>query len=45
VTAEMLASNLGALEVAWDGELERRLLALEEGPERYWQRRSDLPWS
>jgi aryl-alcohol dehydrogenase-like predicted oxidoreductase len=45
VTPAMLASNLSALDVAWDGELERRLPALREEPERYWRRRSALPWT
>src|SRR5262249_49431813 len=44
VTVETLRSNLTALEVDWDDDLERELGALSEPPERYWAERSDLPW-
>src|SRR4051812_15205559 len=40
-----LRSNLRANDVAWTDDLERRLAALYEPSERYWERRSALPWS
>jgi aryl-alcohol dehydrogenase-like predicted oxidoreductase len=45
VTVDMLDSNLSALGVRWDGELERRLSSLREQPGRYWARRVALPWT
>jgi len=45
VTAEMLASNLAAREIAWDDALEERLAGLAREPERYWGERAELPWS
>ena len=44
-TTETLESNLSALAVAYDGELDQRLLALREEPELYWSERSSLPWT
>jgi aryl-alcohol dehydrogenase-like predicted oxidoreductase len=44
-TAPMLLSNLTALEVTFDEEPARRLEALAEPPEAYWERRSALPWN
>ena len=44
-TADMLASNLAALEVEIDGELMGRLHGLAEDPEVYWAERSALPWN
>jgi hypothetical protein len=41
----MLDSNLSALGVRWDEGLERRLSSLVEAPERYWSRRTALPWT
>jgi aryl-alcohol dehydrogenase-like predicted oxidoreductase len=43
-TVETLGSNLSALGVTYDEELDRRLLALREEPDRYWSKRSGLPW-
>jgi aryl-alcohol dehydrogenase-like predicted oxidoreductase len=45
VTAEQLASNLGALAVALDEEAEVRLRTLEEPAEEYWARRGRLAWN
>ena len=44
-TVEQLESNLAALEVTWDGELERELAALVEEPAAYWATRAELPWT
>jgi aryl-alcohol dehydrogenase-like predicted oxidoreductase len=44
-TVAQLHSNLSALELAWDGELEQRLAGLAEEPETYWATRSELPWN
>jgi aryl-alcohol dehydrogenase-like predicted oxidoreductase len=44
-TADMLRSNLAALDVAWDTGLDERLAALAEPAEEYWERRSELPWN
>ncbi len=44
-TAAQLESNLAALELAWDGELEQRLSGLSEEPAAYWKTRAELPWS
>jgi aryl-alcohol dehydrogenase-like predicted oxidoreductase len=43
--ADMLRSNLAALDVAWDAGLDERLAALAEPAEEYWERRSELPWN
>jgi aryl-alcohol dehydrogenase-like predicted oxidoreductase len=40
----MLHSNLAALEVAYDDELDARLAGLAEEPEAYWSARAGLPW-
>jgi aryl-alcohol dehydrogenase-like predicted oxidoreductase len=44
-TAEQLTSNLAALSITWDPDLEWRLATFTERPEDYWQTRSKLPWS
>ena len=44
-TAETLGSNLSALGAKYEGELDRRLLALREEPDLYWSKRSGLPWT
>ena len=44
-TVAQLRSNLAALEVAWDDELEQRLSGLVEEPAAYWQARAGLPWN
>jgi aryl-alcohol dehydrogenase-like predicted oxidoreductase len=44
-TVEQLRSNLAALEVGYDEELDRRLAPLAEEPERYWSTRAELPWN
>ena len=44
-TSETLRSNLSALGVAYDEELDRLLLALREEPDLYWSKRSSLPWT
>ena len=42
-TVDTLRSNLAALEV--DAPAEEELAALEEPPEEYWERRSELAWN
>lgn len=44
-TVEQLRSNLTALDVDWDEELDRRLAPLVEEPGRYWSTRAALPWN
>ena len=44
-SADMLRSNLAALDVAWDAGLDDQLAALAEPAEEYWERRSQLPWN
>jgi aryl-alcohol dehydrogenase-like predicted oxidoreductase len=44
-TVDTLHSNLGALDVAWDAELDDELAALAEPSEEYWERRSALAWN
>jgi aryl-alcohol dehydrogenase-like predicted oxidoreductase len=44
-TVEQLQSNLTALEVDYDDELDRRLAPLAEEPDRYWSARRELPWN
>lgn len=44
-TVEQLTSNLSALGVEWDDELDRRLAPLAEEPGEYWSTRSALPWN
>jgi aryl-alcohol dehydrogenase-like predicted oxidoreductase len=44
-TVEMLRSNLTALDLEWDEELDTALAALAEEPEHYWEARAALPWN
>jgi aryl-alcohol dehydrogenase-like predicted oxidoreductase len=44
-TVAQLRSNLVALELAWDDELEQRLSGLVEEPAAYWEARAGLPWN
>jgi aryl-alcohol dehydrogenase-like predicted oxidoreductase len=44
-TASTLSSNLAALELEFDSELERRLAGIVESAGAYWDRRSALPWN
>jgi aryl-alcohol dehydrogenase-like predicted oxidoreductase len=44
-TVAMLQSNLAALAVEYDDELDGRLAKLAEDPERYWAERASLPWN
>jgi len=44
-TVETLRSNLAALDVAWDAELDERLAALVEPADAYWERRAELAWN
>ena len=44
-TAENLKSNLTALELELDEQLDRALAALVEEPARYWEERAALPWN
>jgi aryl-alcohol dehydrogenase-like predicted oxidoreductase len=44
-TVEQLESNLAALGVDYDDELDRRLAPLTEEPDRYWSTRGALPWN
>ena len=44
-TVAQLESNLRARAVDWTPELERRYAQLEEDPETYWEKRSELPWN
>ncbi|HEX7299205.1 MAG TPA: aldo/keto reductase [Solirubrobacteraceae bacterium] len=44
-TVETLRSNLAALDVTWDADLEARLAGLAERPDDYWERRAALPWN
>jgi aryl-alcohol dehydrogenase-like predicted oxidoreductase len=44
-TIDTLRSNLAALDVTWDAELDERLSTLAEPAEEYWQRRAELPWN
>jgi aryl-alcohol dehydrogenase-like predicted oxidoreductase len=44
-TVEQLESNLAALDVAWDDDLERELAGLAEEPARYWSTRAGLAWN
>ena len=44
-TVEQLRSNLAALDVDYDDELDRRLAPLAEEPDRYWSTRAALPWN
>ena len=44
-TADTLRSNLRALDVTWDAELDERLAGLAEPAEAYWERRAALAWN
>jgi aryl-alcohol dehydrogenase-like predicted oxidoreductase len=44
-TVDTLRSNLAALDVAWDAELDERLAGLVEPADAYWERRSELAWN
>ena len=44
-TVAQLESNLAALEIAWNDDLEQRLAGLVEEPAAYWAARSELPWT
>jgi aryl-alcohol dehydrogenase-like predicted oxidoreductase len=44
-TVEQLQSNLAALDLDWDEELDRRLAPLAEEPDEYWTTRAALPWN
>ena len=44
-TVDTLRSNLKALELDLDAELTSKLAELAEGPVRYWEERSALPWN
>jgi aryl-alcohol dehydrogenase-like predicted oxidoreductase len=44
-TVATLRSNLAALDVTWDAELDERLAPLSEPPDEYWERRAELPWN
>jgi aryl-alcohol dehydrogenase-like predicted oxidoreductase len=44
-TVDTLRSNLAALDVAWDAELDERLAGLVEPADEYWERRSELAWN
>jgi len=44
-TVDTLRSNLAALEVSWDAELDERLAGLVEPADVYWERRSELAWN
>jgi aryl-alcohol dehydrogenase-like predicted oxidoreductase len=44
-TVDTLRSNLAALDVVWDAELDERLAPLAEPAEEYWERRAALAWN
>ncbi len=44
-TVETLRSNLAALDVAWDAELDERVATLAEPAQEYWERRAALAWN
>ena len=44
-TVDQLRSNLAALDLDYDDELDRRLAPLVEEPRRYWATRAELPWN
>jgi aryl-alcohol dehydrogenase-like predicted oxidoreductase len=44
-TLEQLQSNLSAVGVAWEPEVDESLDALIEAPEEYWKIRARLPWN
>jgi aryl-alcohol dehydrogenase-like predicted oxidoreductase len=44
-TVEQLRSNLAALDVDYEEEVDRRLAPLTEEPDQYWSTRAALPWN
>jgi aryl-alcohol dehydrogenase-like predicted oxidoreductase len=44
-TVAQLESNLSALDLAWDDELEQRLADLDSESAAYWAERAELPWT
>jgi aryl-alcohol dehydrogenase-like predicted oxidoreductase len=44
-TPEQLESNMGALTVTWNDQMEQVLGFLREPSEEYWRTRSQLPWN
>jgi aryl-alcohol dehydrogenase-like predicted oxidoreductase len=44
-TVEQLRSNLAALDVDYDDDLDRRLAPLAEEPDEYWSTRAELAWN
>ncbi len=43
--SDHLLSNIGALNLAWNDDLEQRVSGLVEPAEQYWATRSDLEWN
>ena len=44
-TVDTLRSNLAALDVTWDAQLDERLAALAEPADAYWEWRAELVWN
>ncbi len=44
-TVAQLESNLSALDLVWDDEIEQRLAGLVREPAVYWAERAELPWT
>jgi aryl-alcohol dehydrogenase-like predicted oxidoreductase len=44
-SVDTLGSNLTALDVSWDAQLDERLAELSEPAEAYWERRGELAWN
>jgi aryl-alcohol dehydrogenase-like predicted oxidoreductase len=44
-TVDTLRSNLAALDVSWDADLDERLAALAEPADGYWEHRAGLAWN
>ena len=44
-TVEQLRSNLAALDLGYDEELDRQLTSLAQEPTEYWSTRAALPWN
>jgi aryl-alcohol dehydrogenase-like predicted oxidoreductase len=44
-TVETLRSNLAALDVTWDAELDEQVSSLDEPADEYWERRAELAWN
>ena len=44
-TVEQLKSNIGALMVTWNDQMEQDLGFLSEPPDEYWKTRAQLPWN